>query len=266
VIVKKNQGSEAMILLFDKGWRKAAQCLEDQGYTLKVRSPGLFVVPAIFEKASAETVYLVRPLLDNRYHYLPVEDAQGIVGSCGLIDANDDGTLIYQHEAGIEPPTDWRWVPRTWRSRPKLGYGVRDAAEHAGTSMNSIKTAAYRDARAPLLPAQMVGGKRIIMFDEEGLAMWIEHRRRGAGRGDNFRSRDHLKGASKTRLARIIRTDIIGGDTALANRLVAAVEPLNGRKAPEILAALNTPAGLDSVMELAMQLERSDLIDVATTA
>lgn len=262
----KVQGSETMILLFDKRWRKAAQCLEDQGYTLKVRSPGLFVVPALFEKAGEETLYLVRPLFDDTYQYAQIENAQGVIGACGLIDASKDGTLTYYHPVGTTAPTDWRWVPRTWRSRPKLGYGVRDAAEHAGTSKNSIKTAAYRSARVPLQPAQMVGSKRIIMFDEDGLAKWVENRRRGAARGDNFRSRTHLEGASKTRLARIIRTDIIGGDKALAKRLAAAVEPLNGRKTPEILAAIATPAGLDDVMGLAMQLDRAALIDVAITA
>lgn len=262
--MKGNQGSEAMILLFDKRWRQAAQCLEDRGYTLKVRTPGLFVVPAIFEKVGEETLYLVRPLIDGNYRYVPVADAQGVIGACGLIDANEDGGLLYYHKEDTEPPSDWRWVPRTWRSRPSLGYGVRDAAEHAGTSINSIKTAIHRDARFPLLPAQMVGVKRIIMFDEEGLAMWVENRRRGAARGENFRSHEHLKGASKNRLARIIRTDIVRGDMVLARRLAAAVEPLNGRTAPEIITAIASPAGLDDVMDMAMRLDRSALIDIAT--
>lgn len=259
----KIQGSDAMVLLFDKRWRKAAQCLEDQGYTMRVRE-GLVVVPAIFEKRGAETVYLVRPLLDSLYHYAPVAEA-GIASACGLIDAGEDGALFFYHGADVQPPSDWRWVPRTWRSRPKLGYGVRDAAEHAGVSKNSIKTATYRNGRVPLSAAQMVGGKRIVMFDEEGLATWIEGRRRGPSRGKNFRTRAHLETASKTRLARIIRTDIERGDTVLAQRLAGAVEPLNGRKAPEIIKAIATPAGLDSVMALALQLERAALIDVAAT-
>lgn len=249
-----------MRVLYDRGWRAAAKCLEKMGYTKKDRT-GEVVVPALFEKPGCETLYLVRPILDDLYRYSTV--TEGVAAECGLIDVDGSELLVFFYAEGSKVPRNNRWVPRTWRSRPRLGYSIRDAAEHAGVTFSAVKSATYRPAPTQLVPTQYVGGQRVVMFDESSLAKWMARRRVGAPRSANFRKRTQLGMSDKGRLLGIIRGEIERGDDALLGRLAAAIEPLNGRSAQEIVVAVASPAGLDYAMGLADKLERSALIDIA---
>ncbi|MCB0049703.1 MAG: hypothetical protein KDE24_09205 [Caldilinea sp.] len=257
----KGKGKVKM-LTYNKGWRAAARCLDKLGYRMVPRDG---VVPATFEQAGRDTLYLVRPVIDEAaYDFQYVPDGEGVAGTCGLIDQGSEKLILYMPEGRPVAADGKTWVPRLWNSRPRLGYSIRDAAEHAGLTINSIKSATFRNARHPLVPTQHVGAKRIALFDEETLATWMASRRVGATRGPAYRTRRQLAQSGKDRLERIVRNNIEHGDTKMAGRLVDAIQGMNGRTVDQWRADIKTPSGLDDAMALAStNLDRATLIDIA---
>lgn len=257
----KGRGKVKM-LTYNKGWRAAAKCLEGQGYRMALRDG---VVPAVFEQAGRDTLYLVRPVIDEvAYEFRHVKDGEGVAGTCGLIDQGDEKLILYMPEGRPIAADGKTWVPRLWESRPRLGYSIRDAAEHAGLTINSIKSATFRDARHPLVPTQHVGAKRIALFDEETLATWMASRRVGASRGPKYRTRRQLAQSGKARLEGIVRSGIEHGDAKMAGRLVDAIQGMNGRTVDQWRTDIKTPSGLDDAMSLAStNLDRAALIEIA---
>lgn len=145
-------------------WRDAAEQLIRAGYTVE---PLDGLIPARFHRGE-EIVYLYRPVLDRSYEYQE--------GECWRVEFGD-GKPVLTVPAPLDE-LDRRkrpWVPRPWASRPVVGYTIRDAAEHTGKSISTLKRDMYLETDNPLKPTTHISGKRIPLFSEERLLTWLKN-------------------------------------------------------------------------------------------
>lgn len=233
-------------------WKKAAETLVLAGYQIE-RREGL--IPAIFHKGD-ETVYLFRPILDNTYDYRQGERWwSDFDGARPVIISPVPPDQIDRKRAP--------WVPRNWESRPTLGYGIRDAAEHTGKSLATLKRDLYNEkSKNPLKPTAYIGGKRIVLFSEEALVEWLEKNPDGKKGRTTYLARlpNRRSDMKSQRIYRTLETMIREGNLK-PDGFATALASVLRQPADDLIALAGSDAGL-FVGLVKRHLTREQVVDL----